>query len=117
MYYYVTNLQGDVLSLVDGEGFSAAEYYYNAWGLPMGSTGAMAEINPLRYRGYYYDTELGMYYLKSRYYDPFVCRFINADSTVSTGQDFSGNNMFAYCGNNPVARGDSEGRLWVTLGK
>ena len=117
VYYYVTNLQGDVLSLVDGEGFSAAEYYYNAWGLPMGSTGAMADINPLRYRGYYYDTELGMYYLKSRYYDPFVCRFINADTKLSTGQDFSGNNMFAYCGNNPVARVDSEGRLWVTLGK
>ena len=118
VYYYVTNLQGDVLSLVDGEGFSAAEYYYNAWGLPMGFTGAMAEINPLRYRGYYYDTELGMYYLKSRYYDPFVCRFINADEILSTGQGFIGTNMFAYCNNNPVAMVDSQGELanWLIGG-
>ena len=115
VYYYVTNLQGDVLSLVDGEGFSAAEYYYNAWGLPMGSTGAMADINPLRYRGYYYDTELGMYYLKSRYYDPFVCRFINADVFASTGQGFIGTNMFAYCNNNPVMYVDSQGNFPISV--
>ena len=109
LYYYVTNLQGDVLSLVDAEGFSAAEYWYNAWGLPMGSSGAMAEVNPLRYRGYYFDQETGLYYLKSRYYDPFVCRFVNADDYASTGQGFIGTNMFAYCINNPVGLVDSTG--------
>lgn len=96
MYYYITNLQGDVISLVDAEGFSVAEYPYNAWGLPMGTTGAMAEINPLRYCGYYYDTDSGWYYLQSRYYDPVVCRFINSDTVANTGQGVVGCNMFAY---------------------
>ncbi len=109
MYYYVTNLQGDIMSMVDAEGFSVAEYYYNAWGLPMGTLGALAEINPLRYRGYYFDTETGLYYLKGRYYDPFVCRFINADNYQSTGQDILGTNMFAYCNNNPMMYVDSNG--------
>jgi len=58
--------------------------------------------NPYRYRGYRYDTETGLYYLQSRYYDPGAKRFVNADGYVSTGQGVLGNNMFAYCGNNPV---------------
>lgn len=62
----------------------------------------MASINPLRYRGYYYDQETGLYFLMSRYYDPAICRFINADSFASTGQGILGYNMFAYCLNNPV---------------
>ena len=84
----------------------------------MGSSGAMAEVNPLRYRGYYFDQEIGLYYLKSRYYDPFVCRFVNADTTISTGQEFLGFNMFAYCNNNPVASGDSQGEFanWLVGG-
>ncbi|MBR6666205.1 MAG: RHS repeat-associated core domain-containing protein [Lachnospiraceae bacterium] len=75
----------------------------------------MAEANPLRYRGYYYDRETEFYYLNSRYYDPKTGRFINADSYVSTGQGIMGYNMFAYCGNNPVNRSDTEGRLWETF--
>lgn len=115
MYYYVTNLQGDIMSMVDAEGFSVAEYYYNAWGLPMGTLGALAEINPLRYLGYYFDTETGLYYLKVRYYDPFVCRFINADNYQSTGQDILGTNMFAYCNNNPTIYVDSNGDMPIGL--
>lgn len=115
MYYYITNLQGDVISLVDAEGFTVAEYAYNAWGLPMGTVGAMADINPLRYRGYYYDAELGFYYCKGRYYDPLICRFINADDYASTGQDFVGVNMFAYCNNNPMMHVDSQGNIPVIL--
>ena len=69
----------------------------------------MAEINPLRYRGYYYDTETGFYYLQSRYYDPAMHRFINADSLASTGQGIVGTNMYAYCLNNPVRRIDISG--------
>jgi RHS repeat-associated protein len=65
--------------------------------------------NPLRYRGYVYDTELGLYYLQSRYYNPTWGRFINADALVSTGQGILGNNMFAYCRNNPVSRKDAAG--------
>lgn len=57
---------------------------------------------PLRYRGYVYDTETGLYYLTSRYYNPVWGRFINADGYASTGQGFTGDNMFAYCNDNPV---------------
>ena len=73
----------------------------------------MAEINPLRYRGYYYDVETGFYYLQSRYYDPVVSRFINADSYASTGTGLLSYNMFAYCGNNPVNNSDPSGNAFL----
>ena len=69
----------------------------------------MANRNPIRYRGYYYDTESGLYYLNSRYYDPVTGRFINADGYVSTGQNVTDFNMFAYCKNNPIAYADATG--------
>jgi len=109
VYYYVLNLQGDVVKLVNATGESRAEYTYNAWGEVLSATGIMAAINPLRYRGYYYDTETGFYYLQSRYYDPVTHRFINADSFASTGAGFIGTNMFAYCNNNPIAYRDDSG--------
>ena len=62
----------------------------------------MAAVNPLQYHGYYHDSETGFYYLQSRYYDPEICRFINADSYASTGQSYLGYNTFAYCGNDPL---------------
>ena len=85
-------------------------YTYDAWGnvtayTSTGGTPASTSLiyrNPLRYRGYIYDNETGFYYLQSRYYDPANHRFINADSLASTGQGFTGTNMFAYCSNNPV---------------
>lgn len=80
-YYYVLNLQGDVVKLVDGSGTSVASYAYDAWGNILSSSGSKAEINPLRYRGYYYDTETGFYYVSSRYYDPEIGRFISPDTT------------------------------------
>ena len=73
------------------------------------TSGSIGAINPLRYRGYYFDSETGLYYLQSRYYDPEICRFINADEFASTGQGFIGYNMFAYCNNSPVSCFDSEG--------
>ena len=109
-YYYLTNLQGDVMKLIDGSGTVVAEYSYDAWGNILSATGTMAAINPLRYRGYYYDAESGLYYLKSRYYDPAIGRFINADALASTGQGILGTNMFAYCNNGPVSREDSNGQ-------
>jgi len=105
VYTYVTNQQGDVVQLWNrAKGGVVATYEYNAYGELLYSEGKdnIHEINPLRYRGYYCDTETGLYYLNSRYYDPVTCRFINADGYVSTGQGLSGNNMFSYCGNNPV---------------
>ena len=74
----------------------------------------MAETNPLRYRGYYYDNESGLYYLQSRYYDPAVCRFVNADGYASTGQGVLGYNMFAYCNNSPIIASDPDGE-WLNV--
>ena len=112
-YYYVLNLQGDVVKLIHYiPGFeyeSVATYEYDAWGNIVSSSGRLAEINPLRYRGYYYDSETGFYYLQSRYYDPQNRRFINADSYASTGQGFVGTNMFAYCNNSPILFVDHDG--------
>ena len=113
-YYYVLNLQGDVVELIHYiPGFeyeSVATYEYDAWG-NVSSSGRLAEINPLRYRGYYYDNETGFYYLQSRYYDPVNRRFINADGLISSNWSFSGLNMFAYCENDPVGRSDPSGML------
>ena len=117
-YYYITNLQVDVMYLVDANGVQVAAYDYDPYGKVITSTGDLAEINPLRYRGYYYDSETGFYYLQSRYYDPEICRFINADSYASTGDGFTGLNMFAYCNNNPANRIDPDGHdsyVWEWL--
>ena len=109
-YYYILNLQGDVVQIIDANGVMQAEYIYSPWGEIISAEGDLAEINPLRYRGYYYDSETGFYYLRSRYYDPENHRFINADSKGSTGQGFIGTNMFAYCLNMPVIARDANGR-------
>ena len=114
-YYYITNLQGDVMYLVDSNGNQVAAYTYDPYGKILSATGTMAEINPLRYRGYYYDSETGFYYLQSRYYDPNTCRFINADSYASTGQSYLGYNMFAYCNNDPVNNADPTGEFLIGL--
>ena len=108
-YHYVLNAQGDVIKLLHGQNTTVAEYTYDAWGNVLTATGSLADVNPLRYRGYYYDTETGFYYLQSRYYDPIVKRFLNADSYASTGQGFIGHNMFAYCNNCPFAGSDPSG--------
>lgn len=108
-YYYVLNLQGDVVKLVTASGTEAASYAYDAWGNLLSATGGMAYTNPLRYRGYYHDAETRFYYLQSRYYDPVYHRFINADVYASTGQGFVGTNMFAYCKNDPVTGTDPSG--------
>ena len=114
-FHYVTNAQGDVIQLNFQGGTVYAQYSYDAWGNILSATGSYAEINPLRYRGYYFDTETGFYYLQSRYYDPIVKRFLNADSYGSTGQGFLGYNMFAYCANNPISNADSSGSICVCV--
>ena len=113
LYYYVLNAQGDVVRIVNSSRSVVASYTYDLWGKIISSSGTLADINPLRYRGYYYDSETGFYYLQSRYYDPEIGRFINADSYAST--DATGllsTNMFAYCENNPVMRVDPTGELF-----
>jgi RHS repeat-associated protein len=112
-YYYLRNGQGDIVGLLDGTGAVVVSYSYDAWGKPLATTGTLATTlgtdNPFRYRGYYYDTETGLYYLQSRYYDPDTCRFLNGDVLMSTGQGVIGYNMYAYCNNEPVVYSDSSG--------
>ena len=115
-YYYLRNGQTDIVGLMDGSGTKVVEYTYDAWGKLISTTGTLATSlgadNPYRYRGYYYDTETGLYYLMTRYYDPEVCRFISADVYMTTGQGVLGGNMWAYCGNNPVVRYEVQGEFW-----
>ena len=116
-YYYVLNLQGDVVKLIDQDGAVAAAYAYDAWGNILSQSGSMAGVNPLRYRGYYYDSETGFYYLQSRYYDPANHRFINADApeySTMSAYGLNNSNLFAYCQNNPIAYGDENGE-WLNF--
>jgi len=124
-YYYVLNQQGDVIRVLGADGTSYASYTYDAWGRLVYSAGSLQSINPLRYRGYYYDNDIKMYYLGSRFYDPALKRFINADDSSVLGVDQGSllqYNLFAYCLNNPVNRTDSTGEIslpnWakVTIG-
>ena len=116
IYYYVLNLQGDVISIVTRWGESYGSYTYDAWGNIIAQSGWLAGINPIRYRGYYYDSETGLYYLQSRYYDPQVKRFINADDAqVSLVSDsFLSKNAFAYCNNCPTIAADQNGQ-WLNV--
>ncbi len=111
VYYYTTNLQGDVISLERADGGGGAQYAYDAWGNIIAMSGTLAELNPLRYRGYIYDQETGFYYVSSRYYDPAIGRFINADDTEYLGADGTllSYNLYAYCMNNPVNRFEIDG--------
>ena len=113
VYYYVTNLQGDVMYIMDANQNGVASYDYDPYGKVISAMGILSDVNPLRYRGYVYDQETGFYYLQSRYYDPAVGRFINADSYASTGQGIIGYNMFAYCGNSPVNFSDETGHVAI----
>ena len=117
-YYFHKNLQGDIIAIADRNGEVVARYTYDAWGkckIAVGSVNAtIAEINPYRYRAYYFDTETGLYYLQSRYYDPEIGRFINEDQAYCLGTNGTvlGYNIFAYCENEPVARADLCGYAW-----
>ena len=120
-YLFTKNLQGDILSIYDINGNCVASYTYNAWGecTTTNHTSAyIGNINPFRYRGYYYDTETGFYYLNARYYDPQIKRFINADSIdiiTATPDALTDKNLYAYCDNNPIMRGDNGGEFWHIL--
>ena len=97
-YYYIKNLQNDVVAIANEDGDIVVEYEYDAWGYgyAYGSKAStIGEINPIRYRSYYYDTDTGFYYLQSRYYDPIIKRFINADGYLNANGDILGFNMYA----------------------
>ena len=123
MYFYQTNLQGDIIGIVDSKGSQVVVYRYDAWGEVLVSSDAsgfgLSQINPLRYRGYYYDQETGLYYLQTRYYDPKVRRFLNADDASVLTKDpeqLTEKNLYAYCDDNPVMYRDDTGMFDIVSG-
>ena len=108
VFWFDLNVFGDVVAVYDNNGTKLLTYTYDPWGYGEvgyvnGGEFSQAKRNRIAYRGYYYDSDLDLYYLQSRYYDPSTKRFINADGYISTGQGILGYNMFAYCGNNPIS--------------
>ena len=105
-YAYVKSLQGDVIAILDAAGNVVVSYVYDAWGAPIGKSGELAEtlgkVQPFRYRGYVFDEETGLYYLRSRYYRAEWCRFLNADVLIE-------GNLYDYCLNNPIMQNDLMG--------
>jgi RHS repeat-associated protein len=122
-YYYEKNLQGDIIGIFDTDGNVVVNYAYDAWGRILSVGGTMAwtlgQINPFRYRSYYYDVETGLFYVGSRYYDPEIGRFINADvpEMMLLSDNIIGTNLFAYCYNNPVNYADPTGHAGFSITK
>ena len=107
IYSYIHNLRGDIVGIIDTDGNVVVEYKYDAWGKALSTTGTLAgtlgSLNPFRYRGYIYDEETGLYYLRMRYYGADACRFLSADRK---GTEKS---LYTYCSNSPINFGDWNG--------
>ena len=121
-YYYIKNAQNDVIALTNSTGTIICRYSYDAWGnmteerLSTNTDDSFAiSNNHITYRSYFYDSEINMYYLNSRYYSPDMCRFLNADGYVSTGQGILSYNMFSYCQNNPINFMDETGQFLTAI--
>ena len=121
-YFYLYNGLGDVVGLIDSSNKVVVRYQYNSWGKVTSSEDtsgvSLATLNPFRYRKYVFDQETGLYCLGSRYYDPEVGRFVNADDTdviFAKPQELYHKNLYVYCDNNPVVREDQGGNLWGLL--
>ena len=116
-YYYRKDPFGSIVAILDSEGQVVLKYIYNAWGEYMleGTNYQLAMINPFTYRGYYHDFDTGLYYLKTRYYDPAVGRFISMDDVEYIDPEtIGGVNLFAYCNNNPVMNADPNGNFLIS---
>ena len=120
-YFYRRDCQGNIIAILDSAGAVVVEYKYDAWGNHEAEVAsedyvALANLNPYRYRGYYFDEETGLYYLQTRYYDPEVGRFISRDSIeYADPETICGLNLYAYCGNNPVMNVDPTGTFILSL--
>ncbi len=122
VYYYIKNLQEDIIGIKDANFNLVATYKYDSWGkilsikdsngIEITDTKHIAHINPFRYRGYYYDEETGLYYLKSRYYNPVWGRFLNADSYAGVNNSILGYNLYIYSNNNPINYSDDTGQFF-----
>lgn len=124
-YYYIRDNLRTITGLVDANGAAVVNYRYDSWGRMLDITGSMAETlgkdNPYRYKGYCYDEETGMYYLKSRYYAPEICRFISADdisAMLDSPMSLWDKNLYVYCDNDPVNKKDDDGEIadFVAMG-
>ena len=121
-YFYIKNQQGDITAIINSQGIIQVEYRYDARGniiyinTPSGSS-LDPNINPYTYRGYRYDSETGLYYCNSRYYNPQWGRWLNLDSiNYLDPSSINGLNLYAYCGNNPVMGYDPNGTFFITIG-
>lgn len=121
-YWHQKNMQGDVVRILNASGAEVVSYAYDAWGKVLSVSGSLSSTvgaaNPFRYRGYYYDTETGWYYLNTRYYDPNVGRFLSPDNVnllLASPRALTDKNLYAYCDNNPVMRIDRGGEFWDTI--
>ena len=124
-YFYIKNAQGDIIAIADIQGNLVAKYTYDSWGKLISIKDSndvdkttdenfIGYVNPIRYRGYYYDSETGLYYLSARYYDPEVGRFISADDyeiLLEENYDLLRYNIFIYCSNNPIMGYDPSGNV------
>ena len=119
-YFYIKNVQGDIIGILDNNLQQVVSYVYDSWGMPIsikdgngndvsGNASHIANINPYRYRGYRYDAETGLYYLQSRYYNPQWGRFLNADAYGGEIGKLLSHNIYVYCINNPINKYDPSG--------
>ena len=124
VFWYEKNIQGDIVAVYNQAGTKLISYTYDAWGNFITtyyngtSSSSIAAKNPFRYRGYYYDADLSLYYLNTRYYDSIVGRFVSADNSNvlgATPDQLTDKNLYAYCDNNPVMRSDNGGEFWHIL--
>ena len=117
-YWYQKNMLGDVVRILNASGAEVVSYAYDAWGKVLSVSGSLSSTvgaaNPFRYRGYYYDTETGWYYLNTRYYDPNIGRFLSPDTILGANGGLLGYNLYAYCNNNPVNHIDPTGEGFLS---
>ncbi|MDD4706573.1 MAG: hypothetical protein PHS24_05145 [Bacilli bacterium] len=120
LYYYIKNGQNDIIGIIDEQGNNIVSYTYDSWGQVISITDNqdneitdsthIGNINPFRYRSYYYDSDSGLYYLNSRYYNPEIGRFINADGNGGANKDILSQNLYSYCSNNQIRFSDPSGK-------
>jgi len=127
-YLYLRDAIGTINGILDADGALVAQYLYDAWGNILSvldgtdvsaNASHIANVNPFRYRGYFYDADTGFYYLQSRYYDPVVGRFITVDKPEMLSLsvfNLVGANLFAYCYNNPTINSDPSGEGVLPVG-